>query len=365
MRSAMGSRPAAFLPSLTGIGLAVICSAGATRAQTSLAAQPEIDLKLFAKAEVDRTKGCTVALWQGNRDPEKDQYAFLFIEQLTGKSNNRQPARIKVGAQAMTLQRVAAGGKTNGYGLYEYQLYKLAGEDGFVILDLKLGELEGEAVAVEDGAMTVVMRGRQTFRASVKGGAGCWSAPLPDVPAKSAPQLGKKAASDGAAALSAGGAFVKYDVRASRVPNAVLQAAIKKYKCEPEVMKTGVTGFQLSEESAIWDIPCERFAYQGSSVFALVYLPDPANNLSFLSFQSPKGKKRSTDAGVLLNPVWNVKARTVTSASLGRAAGDCGTLETHRVTAEGRFELIEYREKESCDGKALPPEQFPLVFRLK
>ncbi len=139
---------------------------GAARAQTAPPAQSptparpdetKLDLKLFDKAEVDRSKGCTVALWQANRDPDNDRYAFIFTEALTGQNHARQPARIKVGEKILPMTRVAVGGKVGGYGLYPYQLYKLGADDGFAVLDLKLGEIEGEAVEIESGTLTVSM----------------------------------------------------------------------------------------------------------------------------------------------------------------------------------------------------------------
>lgn len=167
-----------------------------------------------------------------------------------------------------------------------------------------------------------------------------------------------------AAAQPAGGLF-KYNVRPADVPRALLLAAQKKFDCDMETMKRGITGYGLSEEAAIWDIPCQRFAYQGSSVFASVYTIEPARNFSFLGFQEPKGNPRTAEPGTLINPTWNAAARTVTSVALARGAGDCGVLERHRVTAEGKFELMEYREKKACDGKATKPEDYPLVFRRR
>ncbi len=315
----------------------------------------KIDLKLFDKAEVDRSKGCSIALWQANRDPDKDRYAFIFTEALTGQNNARQPGRIKVGDQILAMTRVAIGGKAGGYGLYPYQLYRLAQGEGYAVLELKLGEIEGEAVEIESGSLVLSLPGKQQFKASVKGGAGCMSAAAPPPPASPAQ-----------AATPAGGVpaqFSRYQVRPAQVPRAVLTQAEKRYGCNPEIMKSGVTGFQMSEESAIWEIRCQIFNIQGNSVFALVYLPDPAQNLSFLTFKGPPGKKRSSEPAELMSPNWDVKTRTVTGVSLGRSSGDCGVYERHRVNEAGEFVLVEYREKEACDGKTVKPEQFPLVYR--
>lgn len=336
---------------MTRLGRALLCAVGllllgggATRAQ---APQPAVDLKMFSAEEADRSKGCSVALWQSDRDPARDRFAVLFHEVLNGQA--RAPARIKVGEAVVTLQRVATGGATSGYGLAAYQLYRSTAGDDYVILNLALDPVEGEAVSIEGGTMTVVMRGRQVFRAAVKGGAGCAAAPASKPVAAAAPS-------------QPGGMFRQYQVRMNTVPAAFLRAVEKKYECDPEFMKSGITGFQLSEESALWQVPCLRAAYQTTAVYALVYLPDPAANLRFLGFQQPPGHPRTGEAGVLVSPTWDVAARTVTSVALGRGAGDCGVLERHRVTADGSFALVEYREKDKCDGRVVRPEAFPRIY---
>ncbi len=337
---------------LCGLGLLLL--SGAARAQ---APQPAVDLKMFSTEEADRSKGCTVALWQADRDPARDKFAVLFHEVLNGQA--RAPARIKVGEAVLTLQRVATGGATSGYGLAAYQLYRTTTGDDYVILNLALDPVEGEAVSIDGGTMTVVMRGRQVFRASVKGGAGCAAAPATK-PVAAAPAANKPVAA--APPSQPGGAFRQYQVRMNTVPPAFLQAVEKKYDCDMDFMKSEIIGFQLSEESAIWQVRCMRAAYQTTAVYALVYLPAPATNLRFLGFQQPPGHPRTGEAGVLIDPVWDVAARTVTSIGLGRGAGDCGVLERHRVTAEGTFALVEYREKDKCDGRRVAPEAFPKIY---
>lgn len=334
------------------IGRGVAALALASILPSLAAAQPKpddgkIDLKLFEKGEAGRSKGCSVALWQANRDPDKDKYAIIFAEALTGPSNARQPARIKVGDKVLTMTRVAIGGKGSGYGLYPYQLYKLGEPDAFAVLELKLGEIEGEAVEIESGTLTLSMSGKQPARVTVKGGAGCQTAAAP--PPANEPS----------------GIFTRYQVRPAQVPRSLGATVKSKFGCDPEMLKIGITGFQMSEESAIWEIPCQRFNIQANSVFALVYLPEPATNLSFLAFKGPPGRKRTSEPNELMTATWDAKARTVTGIALGRSSGDCGVYERHRVNEAGEFVLIEYREKEACDGKAMKPEQFPLVYRGK
>ena len=107
---------------------------------------------------------------------------------------------------------------------------------------------------------------------------------------------------------------------------------------------------------------CDRFAYQGSSVFAIVHAERPAE-YSFISFAPLPGRKRDLPF-IMLNAVWDAAARTVTSFAMGRGLGDCGTYEVQKLV-DARFQLVEFREKKECDGKETPPQQYPLVFRAR
>lgn len=347
----------ALAPLLAGLGSVALAQ------QPTPAPSQEIDLKLFDKAEIDRSKGCTVALWQQNRDPENDRYAIVFGEQLRGQNHLRDAARIKIGNQVIPLQRIATGGKSEGYGLYPFQLYRMPDEQGYVVLDLKLGALEGEAIDIESGKLMVSMLGKQAFRMSVKGGAGCMGAPLPAGNAAGQPAATQAAVPARAQPTPPGPAmFERHNVQPALFSPGFRKEVEKKFKCDAAFMRTGVVGFSLSEESAIWQIPCERFAYQTTAVFALVYTAAPEKEHQFIAVPGPKGHKRTNDPGILMSPQWDIKNRIVTSISLGRAAGDCGVLERYRVTPEGQFALVEYREKPQCDGAATKPEQFPLIF---
>jgi hypothetical protein len=346
-RTRRASRRASFLTAALLLGTAP--------AIAQSAAQPEIDLKLFEKAEVDRSKGCSVVLWQANRDPVTDKFAYLFTEVLTGQNHARQPARIKIAGQVVTLTRVATGGKSTGYGLYPYQLYKLSGPDDFVVLELKLAAEDGESVDVDSGTMSIIMKGRQVFRASVKGNAGCYTAAAAPAKRTEAPAPNNDMA----------GMFERYAVRPQQVPAALRAAAAKQFGCEAKVLQGAVTGFQMSEESAIWQIPCGDYGGSKSAVFALVYLTDPTKNYGFIPFKFPKGQNRNLGDHAMMEPKWDLKARIVSSTYTEGNGKDCGSVERHRVTAEGGFQLIELKAREQCDGKAVGAENFPVVFKLR
>jgi hypothetical protein len=128
---------------------------------------------LFERSEIDRNKGCSVVLWQHDRNPAQDTYAYVFHEPLVGQNHVRQSARIKIGDEIKLLQRVATGGTTPGYRLFEYQLYQLPEKNEFVVLELELAEMRLGAVEIVSGKLTVVIEGKPNFRVSVKGRASC------------------------------------------------------------------------------------------------------------------------------------------------------------------------------------------------
>jgi hypothetical protein len=67
----------------------------------------------------------------------------------------------------------------------------------------------------------------------------------------------------------------------------------------------------------------------------------------------------------MMEPKWDIKARTVTSTYTEGNGKDCGSVERHRVTAEGGFQLVELKSRDHCDGKNIGAENFPVVFKAK
>jgi len=360
-------------------GLAILFACGllACTSQASAETPPKsIELELFEKSEIDRSKGCSVVLWQHNRDTETDKYAYLFAETLVGEDFTRQPARIKIGGVVKTLKRLAKGGKTTGYDLYEFQLYQLPAANEFVVLQLELAEEEGEAIDVLAGKMTVILDGKEPFRVSVKGNAGCMTPAAPDGGQKlasprrseAAPPAGKTASVPAASLQSAEvgpGMFERYPVRPKQVPAKMTAAAKKQFGCDPALVQKGVMAFQLSEEAAIWQIPCGDYGAKFSAVYAIVYIPDPSADFNFQPLAPPKGVSRGLGSHALMDPKWDMKTRTVTGIHAEGKGSDCGQFERYQVTEEGGLRLVEFREKTQCDGQSLKPQDFPLVFKAK
>jgi hypothetical protein len=122
---------------------------------------------------------------------------------------------------------------------------------------------------------------------------------------------------------------------------------------------------QLSEEAAIWQIPCGDYGAKSSAIYAMVYIPDPSADVKFLKLNLPDGIKRSLGDHALMDPSWDMKSRTVTGIHTEGNGSDCGQYERYEVSDEGEFRLVEFREKTTCDGQSMAPKDFPLVFTAR
>lgn len=346
-----------------GVALFVAAMASTAFAQTpaSAPAPAKIDLKLFEKAEIDRSKGCTFVLWQGNRDPEKDRYAYAFAETL-GRNHARENARVKIGNDVLTFRRIAVGGaKEYGYKTFPYALYKAEKSESFLILDLKLEDSPGEVLDIDGGTMTVIRPGLPPFVADVKGNAGCNTPAAAPAPQKAA---APPAPASRLPPLEPPGVFERYSLQPNAIPAKIRNDATKRFGCDDKIMRQGGAGYSLSEESALWELSCQSYAGGAvSKVYALVYTLDPAKQYTFQVPDIPKGKTRQGHLAELMAPKWEVKTRIVTASYTEGNGSDCGVYERHQLTADGTLALIEYREKTICDGKSMKPSEFPLVYR--
>jgi hypothetical protein len=208
---------------------------------------------------------------------------------------------------------------------------------------------------VTGGTMTIVRPKLPPFIAEVKGNAGC------NTPAAAAPPPAPPAAR--APAIEPPAMFEKYSVRAASVPAKLRGEAVKSIGCNDKLTRLPVVGYSLSEESAIWEITCNEYAGgTPSTIFALVYTPDPARQYTILKPDIPKGKNRQGHLAELLDVKWDMKTRIVT-ASYTEGESQCGMFERHQLSADGTFVLLEYREKTQCEGKPMKPAEFPLVYR--
>jgi hypothetical protein len=212
--------------------------------------------------------------------------------------------------------------------------------------------------------MTVIRPKLPPFSVSVKGNAGC-NTPAATGTGAPAPRTAAPAPQQSASRqeTNAIGSFTPYSVRGNEVPAKIRAEAVRTIGCTDANLRKGGTGYSMSEESAIWELTCGDYTGGPGKVMLLVYTPEPAQNYTFLRFDVPKGKERQTNIREIVNPKWDLRTRTITSVVTEGNGRDCGVFERHKLSEEGKFDLIEYREKSICDGKSMDPKDFPLVYR--
>lgn len=308
----------------------------------------KLDIRLMTEADTEAASQCGLRLWQKNRDPAADKFAYAFAMPVIAeaKANRAGTGLVQIGGTVETLERIATGGKSYGP-IHQYQVFRKTGTDLTIVVDLLEYATEGDGLEIFDGRVTIYDVKTYPFAVRVAGGYYCTTT-----------------GSEGATASGPGLVRIK-DIKAwNQVPPAVLSEARGLNDCDHDGLST-VWGalYKVSDTRQIWEIPCFLGAYQGSMVYVYQQTDQPA--LWLMPFKAPNDS--ADDQSWLMEPRFNVKTGIVTSLELGRAAADCGKYQRHRLVAQAdgdnhSFELIEFREKPDCDEVFIPVEEFPLVF---
>ena len=312
-----------------------------------------LDVRLMTDADTKAAATCGLRLWQKDRNPSTDRFAFAFAMPVTpdAEANEAGPGNVKIGRAIESLTRIAVGGKAYGP-IRQHQVFRKTGADLTVMIDLLEFSAAGDGLEIYDARVTVYDSNRLPFPVRVVGAYYC------------------QAASAGEAVASPSIALTKVtDITSwKQVPPAVLSEARNQDDCDHDSLGTvWGTLYKVSETRQIWEIPCFLGAYQGSMVY-VYQVTDQADSLWLMTFQSPETIKQDGDADQpwLMEPRLDIKTGIVTSLELGRAAADCGKYQRHRLVAgdgdSHAFELIEFREKPDCDEVFIPVEEFPLVY---
>lgn len=310
----------------------------------------DIDLKLFGENVIQGWEGCRLGLWQHNRSPDKDRYAYVLFAPIP--DGEALPAWVKIGDDVIEVSSRDIGSADTGM-MEPFRLYRDAENKLTVMMEVFEQSRTDEGIEIADGRLTFLRNDKFPFAIRVKGLNGCPGA-----------QSNTEDADMGADAQLSLGAPVGFDSLDS-VPAPVLRAiASEAPECEPETTAGYSSAYSISDEMTLWQVPCNLYASHGSSVFAVswTYYPDHA---SVLLFPAPPGMNIADYAG-LMNATVDPATATVTSYSLD-SGGDCGSFDKFQlIVAEGEtveFKLLEYREKTDCDGIQADPEDFPLVYQ--
>lgn len=309
----------------------------------------KLDIRLMTEADTGSATQCGLRLWQKNRDPATDKYAYAFAMPVIADSdaNRAGSGMVQIGGRIETVERIATGGKSYGP-VHQHQIFRKSGTDLTIMVDLLEYAAEGDGLEIFDGRVTIYDVKRLPFAVRVAGGYHC------------------RTAAESVSADGSGSGLVRVkDIRDwKEVPAAVLSEARGLNDCDHDSLGT-VWGalYRIGDTRRIWEIPCFLGAYQGSMVF--VYEQTDQAAVWLMPFKAPNA--RADDQSWLMEPRFNVETGIVTSLELGRAAADCGKYQRHRLVAQEDgdnhvFELIEFREKPDCDEVFIPVEEFPLVY---
>jgi len=312
----------------------------------------EIDLKLFGENVIQGWDGCRFGLWQKNRNPTEDRYAYVFFAPIP--DGEALPAWVRIGDDVIEVSQRDIGAASTGM-LEPFRLYRDFDNDLTVMMEIFEQTRTDQGIEIADARLTFVQDDRFPFAIRVKGLNGC--------PGAAVEAASSNAGSDDAIRL---GAPVGFDSLGD-VPAPVLRAiATDAAECEPELTAGYSTAYAISDEMTLWQVPCNLYATHGSSVFAVswTYHPDHA---TVLLFPAPPSMNLPDYAG-LMNAAVDPASGTVTSYSLV-SGGDCGSFDKFQLSlAEGEtveFRLLEFREKTVCDGVETVPADFPLVYQSR
>ncbi|WP_394689137.1 hypothetical protein [Hoeflea sp.] len=314
----------------------------------------EIDLKLFGENVTEGWERCRFALWQANRNPNEDRYAYVFFAPIP--DGEALPGWIKIGDDVLEISKRDIGSADTGM-LELFQLYKSGDGKLTVLVEIYDQTRSDRGIEVNDGRVTFLRNDKFPFPVRVKGLNGCPVAAAEGLAEDTAAQ----APSGPASGLSLGQP-VDFD-SLDRIPAPIMRAiANEATECEPENTPGFSSAYSINDDITLWQIPCVLYARNASSVFALswTYYPDHA---SVMLFPGQPGSGIADHADVL-NAVVDPATATVTSDDGGF---DCGVRELFQLRdAEGEtleFTLLEVREKQTCDGIETDPRDYPVVYR--
>ncbi|MCK7613956.1 DUF1176 domain-containing protein [Roseibium sediminicola] len=331
--------------------------------EVALAADDDtrVALKLFGAQDIENGLGtCRFSLWQDDRDPVTDRYAYLFHVN-SGDRNYAGPARLKVGDTVHQLYELASGGRAAD-GVGSDYLFASNDREIRVHIELLAGDPAGDSYRIKDARMTVIQKGKVPFVAVAKGMRGCVRAET----ASAAPSSQSDRPAPGLPnGIPIGRQTLLDDM--SQLPPVLLQLVRDQAgdDCDVDGFHAwGGARYVINENYLLWEVPCFSGAYQAATVLAVTQNP-PQGWGNLLTLPNPPGvggeEFQAMNADIL-GPKGLIR-----TTALNRGIGDCGTYQVHRlIDGPGEvleLDLLEYREKSKCDGIEMLPSDWPLVYR--
>ena len=348
-------------------GLSFVVIAGAANAGE----EDKINIRLFGKSALDGYKGCSFALWQRNRDPQKDKSAYVFYVRF--HDAHPMPALVKINKNVLELEKIEIGIKDSGLS-DKFQLYRDEKKTTSVLVEIQEEKRTGDSTDVSRARLTFIQKNKYPFVMIVKGGFRCpardsGAASNDNATPESIESKSKKRVylppnlDANAVRLGRKVAFNKL----SQVPRHVLKVVRDNGSaCNLDNVPGAGERYSISDAMTLWVVPCDLFA--ASSSVMLVTALNGTKHAIGMEIPKRPGQSGSVAAYDMLRPVIHPKSGVVTVSAMGRQ-GDCGTVEHFQlIFAEGQsveLKLLEVREKNDCNGVKVGRENLPLVYRAR
>ncbi|MEM7429607.1 MAG: hypothetical protein AAF441_26340 [Pseudomonadota bacterium] len=327
----------------------------------------ELDIRLLAKDSLKTSDGCSFGVWQSNRDPAKDKYAYVLYRGF--HDAHPLPALVKIGKKVIELEKVDPGleGSTVTDKL---QLFHSSDRELTVLLEVLKSSFARYDTIIDKARLTFIQRGKLPFVMTVKGAMSCTGsgndAAASDAadaePASSGPVLPANLDPNGIK-LGKGRDFSSL----KKIPAHIARlAADLGESCDVASTPGAGASYPISDAMTLWQLPCALYASNASSVFATALNGTP--HAILLEVPDPKAESGGEPGYDILNAVVTPGKGLITSTNIN-AAGNCGSVDIFQlVEADGEsveLKLLETRHKEDCKGPAMEPHQFPLTYRAK
>ena len=145
-----------------------------------------------------------------------------------------------------------------------------------------------------------------------------------------------------------------------------LKACWKKLNQErDEALSTeSIYIYPLDKQYYLVEILCFVGAYQGNFQYMVgQHNSDELVTINFVTFSFQDDELKLTNTATLVGtPTFDREQRLLTVFTKYRGLGDCGSFATYQWQNSSNFELQQYRDKSSCDGDYLDPENYPQIY---
>lgn len=131
--------------------------------------------------------------------------------------------------------------------------------------------------------------------------------------------------------------------------------------CDAEADMGSTEVLWVGDTQAVLKLLCQRGASQSVYVFYNLMNVGAEETVSSMWFDIFDDEGKRTRTNMLTDPLLDRSTKTITTLNKQRGAADCGTAATYEWRSDmgGFFDLLEFRQKLDCDGKA---GEFPIIY---